>query len=614
LFMEVPTVVTPIRRPQPLTQAPAAVTVITAEEIRQSGATSIPELLRFVPGLDVFQRTASEASVAARGLNVSIPARMQVLLDGLSVYEDATGLIFWHQLPIPLEEIERIEIVRSPATALYGDRAFAGIIHILTKSPESLRGTQLSATAGEDNTWIGTLMHANVAGNLSYKVSASYDRTNRFPNTPFQRSSDALGRLDKRGHFQVNYSLGEGSRMSLAAGIDEFDRRELGPTGPTSPFLLAGGLGFVRANYVAGDFTAQLSYNRFDTELRCPCFFEDLPALAQVAQAQLQHSLTLGHGHVLTGGLTYRLVDGNAPGVIGGHRSQHQPAFFVQDEWRLRDSLALTLGVGVDIHPEAGVSASPRASLVYSPWRNHTFRVSIGRAVRSPSFLENFLLLRYAAPPLPPPLFPPTLIDLGNRDLKPEEMLSYEVGYQALLFERIWGRIDLFYHRIDHLISFVSVVPPAFLGLPPGAVGRQFMNVGDGEIFGGEIGVDVAITSWLKGFVNYSYQQLKDDLVAIGVAPPHKMNAGVRVSLPRGVSATLLVHHVGGSEQGDPSSVAKLDAYTLVNARVGYRFQLFGQDMELSLQAFNLLNDVHREIIAGDLIERRVSGTVRFGF
>src|SRR5918992_550720 len=103
LFMEVPTVVTPVRRPQPLTQAPAAVTVITAEEIRQSGATSLPELLRFVPGLDVFQRTASEASVAARGLNVSIPARMQVLLDGLSVYEDATGLIFWHQLPIPLE-------------------------------------------------------------------------------------------------------------------------------------------------------------------------------------------------------------------------------------------------------------------------------------------------------------------------------------------------------------------------------------------------------------------------------------------------------------------------------------------------------------------------------
>jgi outer membrane cobalamin receptor len=96
LFMEVPTVVTPTGREQPLTQAPSAVTVITAEDIRRSGATSIPELLRFVPGLDFFRTSASDVSIASRGLNRIDRSRIQVLVDGLSVYEDVLGLIYWH--------------------------------------------------------------------------------------------------------------------------------------------------------------------------------------------------------------------------------------------------------------------------------------------------------------------------------------------------------------------------------------------------------------------------------------------------------------------------------------------------------------------------------------
>jgi iron complex outermembrane receptor protein len=171
LFIEVPTVVTAIGREQPLTQAPAAITVITAEDIRQSGATSIPELLRIVPGLDFFRTSASNVSIAARGLNAQVFARMQVLVDGLSVYEDVLGLIYWHQIPIAIEEVERIEIIRSPATALYGDKAFAGVVHIITKSPEALQGTQISTTGGEAGTGVVNLIHADVRGKLSYKLS-----------------------------------------------------------------------------------------------------------------------------------------------------------------------------------------------------------------------------------------------------------------------------------------------------------------------------------------------------------------------------------------------------------------------------------------------------------
>jgi iron complex outermembrane receptor protein len=255
LFMEVPTVVTATGREQPLTQAPSAITVITADEIRQSGATNIPDLLRVVPGLDFFRTSASNVSIAARGLNAQAFARMQVLVDGLSVYEDVLGLIYWHQIPVPLEEIERIEIVRSPATALYGDRAFAGVVHIITKSPEALQGTHISAAGGEAGTGIVNLIHAGVREKLSYKVSAGYDRTNEFPNPEIGRTDSQLGRLDQRGYFQVNYQMAEQSKVSLSGGIDAFDRRGVLAPGFFEQ-VVSGGLGFVKGNYELGTLSS----------------------------------------------------------------------------------------------------------------------------------------------------------------------------------------------------------------------------------------------------------------------------------------------------------------------------------------------------------------------
>jgi iron complex outermembrane receptor protein len=301
LFREVPTVVTATRREQPLTQAPSAITVITAEDILQSGATSIPELLRFVPGLDFFRTSASNVSIAARGLNKEFPARMQVLIDGLSLLEDVGGLILWHQIPIPLEEIERIEIVRSPATALYSDRAFAGVVHIITKSPQALRGTQVSGTGGEASTGIANLIHAGAVRDFSYKVSGGYDRTNQFPNPAVGRTADQLGREDIRGHFQLNYRLAADSQLSLSGGIDAYDRKELFPAGPIQQ-VFDGSYAFVKGYYGLGDFKAQLSYQHSAGDTRSESFMGKSPFRLDVYQAQLQHSLRWGHTHVLTGG------------------------------------------------------------------------------------------------------------------------------------------------------------------------------------------------------------------------------------------------------------------------------------------------------------------------
>jgi len=593
LFMEVPTVVTAARKEQPITKAPATISIITAEEIRQSGATNIPDLFRSVPGLDFFRTSASDVNITARGLNTRVANRMQVFIDGRSVYEDFFNMVFWHQLPVSLEEIERIEIVKSPASALFGANAFSGIIHIITKSPETLKGTHVSGTGGDFDTGIGNLIHAGVENNVGYKISLGYHRTNHFPNPLIGRTDDKKGREDLRGNFLVEYKLGERSQASLSGGIDSFDR----DIDPGFGLIFAeGGLGFAKLKYSFADLKFQFVWSRLDTDLRSTIFPEEGSVLADTYQADVQHSFNLGKKNVLTGGAGYRFNTFESPLLIGQDREQNLFAVFLQDELSPLEDLTFTVGVRVDTHPETGVNVSPRGSVVYSPWRDHTFRVSVGRAFRNPSILESFISLDAL---LPPP--PATVKILGNRDLDPEEITSYEFGYQAFLFRRLKARIDLFYNQIDQFIDSPE---------PTGPLELTILNREDGSIFGGEFSLEFLLAEWLQGFFNYSYQERKVDLRSLGIAPHHKGNAGLNFSLKHGFSANVFVHHVGESE-GFPG---KVNPYTLVNVRLGYRFKVLGNEAEIALAAFNLFNDMHREIPGGDLIERRVSGTVRYRF
>jgi outer membrane receptor protein involved in Fe transport len=248
---------------------------------------------------------------------------------------------------------------------------------------------------------------------------------------------------------------------------------------------------------------------------------------------------------------------------------------------------------------------------VYSPWQNHTFRVAIAKAYRNPSLLENFESLAIKVDPPPPPGLPQTFTIFGNMHLKPEEMLSYEFGYQTLLFERLRLRLELFYNDVDRLIFLgepvLAMVSPR---LPPVQIGSQYVNVNDGEIYGAEIGFEAFITPWLRGFVNYSYQERQGRVLPQDPTSHHKGNAGLTCMFHNGISATVLLHHVGEPE----SNATGVTPYTLVNVRLGYRFKLLERDAELAVQAFNLFDDVHREFPRGDVIERRVSGTFRYRF
>lgn len=594
LFMEVPTVVTPARREQPLTKAPSTTTIITAEDIRRSGATNIPDLLRGVPGLDFMRTTASDVNIAARGLNTRLAHRIQVFIDGRSVNGDFINLPLWHQLPISINEIERIEIVKSPSSALFGAVAFSGVIHIITKSPEALEGTHVSQSAGNAGTNITNLIHARVTDKWSYKLSFEHDRANHFPNPLIGRSSSDKGREDFRGNILAEYKFTDSSRASLAAGIDSFDRDiDPGLGNDLLRFFAHGGLGFVKLNYSLGDFKLQSVWDRLDMDMRSTVFPKKVSVLADAFKLEAQHSVKLGSQNVLTGGAGYRFSVFDSPLLTGAKREQHFFDAFLQDEYSPVENLTFTVGVRVDTHPEAGVNVSPRGSVVYSPWENHTFRASVSRAFRNPSVVENFVNLGVG----------PVTVK-GSRGLEPEEITSYELGYQTLLFQRLKARIDLFYNKLDKL----SLGP---LSLPANPLEPRLFTGGGGSVFGGEIGFEFLISEWLKGFMNYSYQERDfDDRRLLGIAPHHKGNAGLNFTLPKGFEADIFLNTVGQST-GLPS---KVDPYTLVNLRLGYQFELWGTKGRLGFSVFNLLNDRHREVRGGDTIERRITGALQLKF
>lgn len=602
LFREVPTVVTAARREQPLTKAPSTITIITAEEIRRSGVTNIPDLFRSVPGLDFFRATASDVNIAARGLNTRLAHRMQVFIDGRSLNQDFINLPFWHEFPISLKEIERIEIVRSPASALFGVVAFSGVIHIITKSPESLKGTHISQTVGNAGTNITNIIHAGVADRLGYKVAFEHDRVNHFPNPPIGRSSGEKGRQDFRGNIFAEYKFNERSRASLATGIDAFERDIVPGLGQDfGRFFARGELGFVKLNYSLGDFKLQSVWDRLDMDMRSRPLPPEIPvatlpktvsARADAFKLEAQHSVYWGNQNILTGGASYRLSLFDAPLLTGRKREQHFFDAFLQDEYSPMENLTFTLGVRVDTHPEAGVNVSPRASIVYSPWENHTFRASVSRAFRNPSVIENFV--NFAVGPA---------VVKGSRGLEPEEITSYELGYQTVLFERLRARIDLFYNNLDKL----AVGP---LSLPANPLELVVLTGGGGSIYGGEVAFDFLFSEWLKGFANYSYQERDLDFQLLGIGPSHKGNVGLNFTLPKGFEADVFLNGVGEST-GIPG---KVDPYTLVNLRLGYQFELLGGKGKLNFAVFNLFNDRHREVRGGDIIERRITGGLQLSF
>ncbi|MCP5105824.1 MAG: TonB-dependent receptor, partial [bacterium] len=514
LFREIPVVITAARKEQPITQAPTTITVITAEDIKYSGAVSIPDVLRMVPGVDVMTITARDRQVGVRGFIGPINNKLLVLVDGRSVYTDFYGLVVWDVIPVTLEEIDRLEVIKSPASSIYGANAYSGVINIITKSPGQLKGTSLQLTGGGGETLIGSIIHAGEAAEkkINYKVSAQLDRTkgweqNGKENSEVIRLNALLEyRINKKSKLAISGGRGRAKNMKLLSG------ESIG-TGNVADHI----------DYLQFDF--QYANLEFRTFLKREQVEVEWLSIGDIEKwdiasydAELLHSFQIGKTHSLVWGINYRYNRLKKNTSIRRNHSQDLWALFLEDEITITPKLRVTLGGRYDRHPLVGNNFSPRGNIFYAPSEKHIIRFSIARAFRNPSFVDSYLYIRKPltvtlTPPLPPIDIPYTFISQGNEALKPESITAYEIGYHSTLTGRLQLNLNLYYNQYADFFVRQNVVTyygndALFPGFPggvfPQTVVTTVQNQGEAWGIGGEIQLDFLIKDGITGFINYA--------------------------------------------------------------------------------------------------------------
>ncbi len=658
LFAEEPIVVSAAKVEQKRKEAPSAVWVITSEEILRSAATSVPDLLRSVPGIEVFFTSVSDPNVGARGLNSLLSNGVLVLVDGRHVYLDNLGRVPWNALPMGLQDIDRIEVIRGPGSALFGANAFHAVINIFTKRPDKWTGTRIAAMGAEHDTATTDLLHAGRYGEIGYRLSLGW-KTADHPGAFARQREDAVDA--KRGNLLVEYYPAENTTLGLGLGTVRVDDEILSDGGP---IFSHGSLPHIMLEFHHkrddSEWHARAYWNAlqdFEIEsLNLPTSDLTIHNRYSSGDGEMQHTRRLGDRHRATAGFTYRVNDIDLQ-VLRKKLTHRIAGIFLQDEWKLAEPLTLTVGARYDVHSEFRENLSPRASLVWELAEDHVLRFSWSKAFRNPSAVEAFILnrnrreLALPSPPFPTAQAPFTLDTVGDDRLSPETMTSYEVAWLGRPVDWLKLEVAAYHNRVRDIIElnrndpalgpvweaedFVGIVAPGaeqatadtynFSPAPPiqglrnslaasgvSTGGTAVRGKSDPRVYGFEVAAEALAADWLSFFGNYSFTDVYDEhfRTNLRLAPVSKFNIGARATLPGGVSATVVNHYVGKID----TRFGKAGSYNLVDVRIGYRFGMGKATGEVALSAENVLGHEHREFPTGDTLDRRAMLTLGIEF
>jgi iron complex outermembrane receptor protein len=640
-------VVTASRRAQSSLEAPNATSVITAEDIRLSGATSLVELLRRVPGADVMEMGVGSANLSLRGFNQRNANKVLVLVDGRTEYQDFMGTTLWSSLPIGLEEIDRIEVIRGPGSALYGANAMLGVVNIITRAPGTGPRAQLHARVGGGNTAGGSLMSHGATGALRYRLSVGYGQTDKWsrdfadtrPDMVLRAPSSQVGHRGARGNLATEYTFAPGIELGVSSGVHRFST-ELYPPGVLRNYFLDGLNAYSKADVGLGPLKLKVFWNHVSVNAG--------PQYEAIGQRSLVTHVT---SHLFNGEALYSKgfelagehllnvgVEGRLKRVgwdyLGSelHKEFHAAAFF-QDEWRPVRPLRLLASYRVDRHPllnggQPGLAHSPRVSAIYIPFEGHAFRASGASAFREPTLLESYTDLRVPAPGVPGA----SALTQGSRSLRPERLVAFELGYrgEGPTLGIDWD-IALYQNTVKDLIVLSAFQrPPA--GEAYDAVtdtyllGRSsFQN--EQAIYtsrGVEAGISLAPVDGLGIKASAALQKVSaqgetdGQCAPCSQAPSIKLFGGLtyrtRADLEFGVDAAYTSSTTWIEREPNSADPTRIDfianplgAYASLNARVGY--DVIKDRLTVAVVGSNLAS-AHTQHPLGNRIERRVYATL----
>ncbi|WP_131800986.1 TonB-dependent siderophore receptor [Methylobacillus sp. MM3] len=561
------------KKKESLSAAAAAVFVITQEDIRRSGYTSVPEVLRLAPNLQVARIDASQYAITARGFNENTTNKLLVLIDGRTVYTPLFSGVFWDVQDVMLQDIERIEVISGPGGTLWGSNAVNGVINIITRSAHATQGTLLNAGVGTQEHGGAARHGGKLNDNTAFRVYAKgFERD----GTERANGTDAHDRWHKQ---QAGFRLDSddaGDKFTLQGDLydGESDQR----VGSDKTFSGVNLLG--RWNHALGGDDSLQVQTYFDRTRR------DYPGLFReqldTYDLDIQHRFRWRQGHDIVWGGGYRVMEDSVENsaslaFLPTQRSLKLANLFGQDSIALADALKLTLGIKLEHNSYTGTETQPSARLAWKLDEKSLFWSSVSRAVRTPSRIDAEFFVPANAP----------FRLIGNEDFESEELIAYEVGYRADPTAKLSFSISAFYNDYDKLRS---------VELSPGGLPFVLGNKMRGNTYGVEMWGNYRVNDWWRLSAGYNY--LKKDLELASDSsdtssldnsetdPRYQFSLRSSMNLPRNVELDLTLRSVGGL------SSSEVPSYTELDARLGW---MITKGVSLSVSGFNLLDREHPE-------------------
>jgi iron complex outermembrane receptor protein len=601
------------KKEQRWAETPAAIYVITQEEIRRSGATSIPEALRLAPGVQVSRIDANKWSIGVRGFGSRLSRSVLVLMDGRSVYTPLFAGVYWEVQDTLLEDIERIEVIRGSGGTLWGANAVNGVINIITKRADDTQGLLATAGAGSEEKGFGGVRYGGTAGkDFSYRFyGKGFRRDAQF--TPHVSDFDdwqmGQGGFRTDWDFRSNdnltiqgdiYKGRSGQRTSVSSFSAPFSTVIQRDTDLSGMNLLGR---WSRLLSETSNMAVQFYYDR--TFRREPTFEER----RNTVDFDFQHRFKVTSHQELVWGLGYRYSRGDTdsvPTITISPRSRTDNLFsaFLQDEIVLiEDRLRLTAGSKFEHNDYSGFEFQPSVRLLWTPVARHALWASFSRAVRTPSRVEHDLVLTAALSPAAPNF----ARVLGSKEFDAEKVLGYELGYRIQPADRLSVDLAAFY---NHYRDLLSLEPgPAFLE-PPGSFIIPFFiaNKMNAKVYGLELVADWRWLDWWRLRGSYAYVQMDlrpkpgsgdttTELSAEGSTPHNQVSLVSFIDLPANLQLDGTFRYV------DNLRSQKVRRYFNLDVRVGWHAT---KNVELSLVGQNLLDNHHAEWSGGTQIQRGV--------
>jgi iron complex outermembrane recepter protein len=626
------------KRSQKVADAAAAIFVITQEDIRRSGATSIPETLRLVPGLEVARIDQNKWAIGSRGFNGRFDNKLLVLIDGRSVYTPLFSGVYWNVQDVMLEDVDRIEVIRGPGATLWGANAVDGVINVITKKAKATQSAVVTAGAGTEERAAGGVRYGSKLGdNTYYRAYTKYFNWGPSAYPSGMTAHDGWDAL--RGGFRADWAPAGANSLTVQGDIyrSSFDETltvaALSP--PYSNTFPNNG------KYSGGNFLGRWNHNSESSSMSLQMYYDNTTITdhslfgdhQNIFDIDFQHGFHVGDSQQFVWGLGYRSIHdkNDSSFTVSLQPNQvtlNQVSGFLQDEISLVDNrLQITLGSKFERNEFTGFEAEPNARLLWNLKPNQSIWTAVSRAVRTPALTEEGLRLNSAVvppgTPSNPTPFPAVVAVFGSHQFNSEDLLAYELGYRVQATSNLSLDIATFYNNYSNLRTAEPGTP--FVEGSPAPTDIVIPFVAANKMSGGTYGVELfadwkVIPKWrLAGSYSYLQMDIRKNSDSQdptpdnpnGSSPRHQWYLRSSVDLPKHFDQDTTLRFV------DHLSSLGLPSYYSLDAHLGWRPV---KSLELSIGGQNLLNNRHLEFLpdfvntSPTVVKRSIFGSITVKF